>query len=1208
MRGTVRVYQAYDEKPIFEESNLIVDGFKEHIVDIMTRVPAPSAVSADVSASYNTSNFTVQAMSFSPNESNFDRIHSLACLSAHVNATGGLTAVDPGDGKAWSYREDIPNPEFSAVNWRGTPASNSILTNGTFSSTTDFFRNTTFKDYTVDYTLSGFYVNQLLSLYELPDWRIQSELRYNPSSNEFEDTYEYGSCARYDMSANLPDVSTIYAALSGTEASSTYAEPDDGILYIRSFAPSSTGGDSSGAVVLRQTASVYSTDMEPWVSIEDETALDVVAEIKFQFSSISGVAGAEIHVTAKDTITGESYNFGTTPEYSRHSWGGGGSALVVNASADVSGTVSKFINVPKSKVKHPLEISYSFYSNSESDQLNCYFWNPSLRIIDDWYVGNIWSGGDLATISGNDFQSSGMFIDLSNVNSNFSATDLSNITYISQLASMAPSKVYSYLFTLDPNSNASNEDFFRGAVLKRYVSNVRNQGRYNLLATPAASALNETRLDGPAYAISPELNRNAVFTDYDAQGTLVKPSDLCLQVSSSVSGTFSCSSNRTFIFNGEVCKEFNNGLSAAPVGFILETSGLDSNGDRLKFNFETGNWVPSGDGTVLDSSSIFNAGRFSPFESTTINPVPLIREGVPLNSEGAFDFILTVSALGNHPGFVRSLRMDSLAPPATQQPKELFNFKSSVANCWARPNEETNVFSGLVADDVAVPMRANPLDDGSVTGYLDFLNEPPINLFAIEGMNIAPSSIHSNESVYQFMICRDTSSHGTGAGELSKVTGAYCTDAALTFIEDEVEEDTLTSEVYFRNHRRDIIGKPYIMMNTFSSLYGTDVVRSSSFGVLEAPAQFYIWPDRSTGIILSGNPGTTGAVPEAPNMSLCQSFNLSDLTLPVDSEGMAFSIAYQAFSTEALVALKWSANANTSTGKVVHWDATTSSWGECKRGEETRNDFTFAVSGQFSNLQEKFTRTPVVDITNQDFDDNTVITFSIVTTDFSTAKQTILNDWRFYNVTASAMFDLGAFPAPEETTVQPAKLPAGRLGQFTNNIEIPVSGISEARALGSANWGPDPATSALSGSTGVIASTHNIAGCVNSDGFVYSGQGDANFNLSGFTVSTTTSSIVHTIDLSATDVNFFDLQGGIGAMGLWAFDIDKTYAKLLDNGYSLSSVYDKPGSSGELYNVTDTDRNPVFKLLAKKVFRQPITIASGLTNPSLRIVWEINFL
>ena len=314
--------------------------------------------------------------------------------------------------------------------------------------------------------------------------------------------------------------------------------------------------------------------------------------------------------------------------------------------------------------------------------------------------------------------------------------------------------------------------------------------------------------------------------------------------------------------------------------------------------------------------------------------------------------------------------------------------------------------------------------------------------------------------------------------------------------------------------------------------------------------------------------------------------------------------------------LKWSVNANTSTGKIVHWDAATSSWSEDRRGEETRNDFVYTVSGAPAGGPDKFTRTTTVDITNQDFDENTVVTFSIVMEDFANTtglttgsrRWLLINDWRFYNVTASAMFDLGAFPAPEETTVQPIKLPAGRLGQFTNNIEIPVSGISEARALGSANWGPVPATSALSGSTGVIASTHNIAGCVNSDGFVYSGQGDANFNLSGFTVSTTASSIVHTIDLSATDVNFFDLQGGIGAMGLWAFDVDKTYAKLLDNGYNLSSVYDKPGASGELYNVTDTDRNPVFKLLAKKVFRQPITIASGLTNPSLRIVWEINFL
>jgi len=1202
MRGTVRVYQAYDEKPIFEESNLIVDGFKEHIVDIMTRVPAPAAVSADVSASYNTSNFTVQAMSFSPNESNFERIHSLGCLSAHVNTTGGLTSVDPPDDNAWSYREDIPNSQFSAVNWRGTPPSNSVLKNGLFSDTTDFFRNTTFKDYNLNQQLSGFYVNQFLSLYELPNWEIQSELRYNPSSNEFEDTYEYGSCSRYDMSANLPDVSNIYSMLSGTEASSTYAEPDDGILFIRAFAPSSTGGDSSGAVVLRQTASVYNTDMEPWVTIEDETALDVVAEVRFQFSSNVGVDGAEIHVTAKDTVTGDHYNFGETSEYGRHSWGGGGSALVVDASAGLSGTVSKFINLPKSRVKNPLEISYSFYSKTESDRLECYFWNPGLRIVDDWYVGNIWSGGDITTVSGNDFRSSGMFIDLSNVDTAFSGTDLSNVTYISQLANMSPTKVYSYLFTLEENAAASNNDLFRGAILKRYASNVTEQGQYNLLATKSASSLNETRLGAQLYAVSPELNRTSILTEFDGQDAMVKPSDLCVQVLPSVTGSFSCSSNRTFLFKGEVLKQFNNGLAAAPVGFILETSGLNADGQRLKFNFETGNWVVSGDGTVLNSSSIFDAGRFSPFESTTIDPTPLIAEEVPLNSSGAFDFILTVSALSDQPGFVKSLRMDSLALPASQQQKELYDFSKILPeNHWVVPDDNVNIFSGQTANNVGVFVRAK-----QTAASFDF-NE--LNKRRVNGMFLSENNVHSDETTYQFMILRDTSSHGTAAGELSRVTGAYCADAALLFVEDEVEEDTLTSETYFRSHRRDIIGKPYVMLNDFSSLYGIQFKDPTNWNIFDAAQNFLLWPDKPEGILLYQASFAPGGVTEAPNTALCQSFKYSDLALPVSSEGVAFSFEYNTAYSAINNPIKWSVNANTSTGKIVHWNASTSSWGEAKRGEEPRNDFIYPVSGAATSPQVKFTRTSVVDISNQDFDEDTVITFSIVMTISDGLRFLIVNDWRFYNVTASAMFDLGAFPAPEETTVQPINLPAGRLGQFTNNIEINTSSVSEARALGSANWAPDPATSALaSDAVGDIGSTHNDGGCVNSDGFVYSGvENSDGFCFSGYVPSSTATSIVHVIDLSATDVNFFDLQGGIGAMGLWAFDIDKTYAKLLDNGYQLSSIYEA-GSAGKLYNVTDIDRNPVFKLLAKKVFRQPITIASGLTNPSLRIVWEINFL
>ena len=996
--------------------------------------------------------------------------------------------------------------------------------------------------------------------------------------------------------------------LSGTEASSTYAEPDDGILFIRAFAPSSTGGDSSGAVVLRQTASVYSSGMEPWVSIEDETALDVVAEIKFQFSSTVGVDGAEIHVTVKDLVTGDRYNFEPTTNYDRHSWGGGGSALVVDASAGLSGTISKFINVPKSRVKNPFEISYFFYSKTESDRLECYFWNPGLRIINDWYVGNIWSGGDITTVSGNAFQSSGLFIDLSNINTNFSDTDLSNVTYISQIANMSPTKVYSYMFSPEINSAANTNDFFRGAILKRYTSNLVQQGRYNLLATLNASALHESRLDAQVYAVSPELHRSSILTEFDGQDTLVKPSDLCLQVSSSLSGSFSCSADRAFKLKGEVLKEFNNGLSAAPVGFILETSGLDSNGKRLRFNFGTGTWAVSGENTVLSSTSIFNTGRFSPFESVPIDPAPLTSQGVSQNSDGAFDFILTVSSLSNRSAFVKSLRVDSLAIPSTQQQKELFDFsKGDPKNHWVALSDNTNIFSGTTANNVAPRTKAN-----MGTGSLD---ESDFTKFRVNSMCLSPNNVHSDETTYQFMILRDTTSNGTAAGEFSRIMGAYCTDAALTFVEDEVEGDILTSETYFRSHRREIIGKPYVMMNNFSSLYGTEFYIPTNWNNLDAAPGFLLWPGKSEAIVLRNASQAVGGVEREPNTSLCQSFRYNDLSLPVSSEGVAFSFEYVAPYQEEANPVKWSANANTSSGKIVHWDATTSTWSEVRRGEEPRNDFVYTVSGAgLPPAPSVFTRTPVVDISNQYFDEDTVITFSIVFNNFengaTSLRWLLLNDWRFYNVTASAMFDLGAFPAPEETTVQPPSLPAGRLGQFTNNIEINASSTPAPRALGSANWAPDPTTSALaSDSVGDIGSTHNAGGCVNSDGFVYSGiENSEGFCFSGYVPSSTATSIVHVIDLSATDVNFFDLQGGIGAMGLWAVDIDKTYAKLLDNGYSLDSIYDKAGGAGELYNVTDIDRNPVFKLLAKKVFRQPITIASGLTNPSLRIVWEINFL
>tara|TARA_R110002110_G_scaffold212570_1_gene425523 strand:- start:275 stop:577 length:303 start_codon:yes stop_codon:yes gene_type:complete len=100
--------------------------------------------------------------------------------------------------------------------------------------------------------------------------------------------------------------------------------------------------------------------------------------------------------------------------------------------------------------------------------------------------------------------------------------------------------------------------------------------------------------------------------------------------------------------------------------------------------------------------------------------------------------------------------------------------------------------------------------------------------------------------------------------------------------------------------------------------------------------------------------------------------------------------------------------------------------------------------------------------------------------------------------------------------------------------------------------------------------------------------------------------MVYTIDVSSNDMRYLDVQGGVGAIGLHTFNINKTYQKLKDNGYSLSSIYDYNASTG-VYTLNDTTRNPVFRLVSKKVFRTPIDIDT-LANSFTRIQWELRFI
>jgi len=317
---------------------------------------------------------------------------------------------------------------------------------------------------------------------------------------------------------------------------------------------------------------------------------------------------------------------------------------------------------------------------------------------------------------------------------------------------------------------------------------------------------------------------------------------------------------------------------------------------------------------------------------------------------------------------------------------------------------------------------------------------------------------------------------------------------------------------------------------------------------------------------------------------------------------MAFSIAFSILFGE----LKWKASATTRHGGVVWWNG--SGWAEYTSDQEPFHEFSLSaarVTGtNWTELKE--TRTPVVSLEGP-FDSTTKINFEIFTEGFDTNYLMFVRDWRFYMVTESAQLDLPEFPTPEDITVQTPESPAGELGQFTNHLQF--SGVPLRRALGEANWPCTSSVNALYVSGDAIDSQVNSYNVIDPEGFIHYGFSgyDSDGNVTaGWMTSATTSSITYVFDIVNKDLDYLEYQGGIGAMGLWTFDVNQTYRKLLDNGHSLSAIYDK-GATPNLYNFSDTTRSPIYKLAAKKAFTTPLRY--NTTQPSgIRIAWEINFL
>ena len=1232
LEGSIKLYKGYSdgktvefpEGPFLVENNMIVDGAKEQIVDLLTRVPAPSSISASVSSTYDVSNFIIQGLSFSPNESAFLRCDALAALSGYViSGAGGITptfsSLDPSDGTAWSYLPDIDNFDFTAVNsgFSGSTYKNGALKNPTLSGVTNVLSNGKFRDFSIDPNLSGTSMNSILNLVELPYWDIQSCLRYKIEESSYSSSPRCGSLARHDISS----VSAISSIVSAG-----YAASDDGVLLARSFA---TRGDrdTSGAVVLSQVFNPYISELSPRVS--GDASLGVVAEITAKFHSVSGGANASILVRLEDVDKGEFYNFSSTGSTVRNTWteGVSGTPLVVGAASGVSGTLSLLVNIPNTKILNRLKVSFQFASSdSLTDILECYFWDAGVNYIDDWYYGNIAQNDSYRRILNGDYTAPALYMTASGVDPSKGPgeTLLSSISYISQLFTMDPLKKYSGFLHGNLSGAASGFTHYLGAlVIKKSTSNYETQGTFNYLADLRASALLEERL-GDAVVASPLLSKTRPLTYplyYEADP---KPSDLCVEVSgsTSLSGMFELPLNRPTVFRAKALQNFTqpSGLSGPPMYFTVQTSGLDENGSPLYFNFNSGEWEPvSIDGVSISTlsedaklytSSVSVESEYADITSSKPIDPNLLIGVVSATSSGSYDLILSVVNEDSESGFVKDLRMDSYAKEYLQDSQEYYDWTQLQSQYrWL---EHPSSYSGQYAfsgSQIAYQIQTQPEASTSWASLF--------GLRAVACMNKSLAGVHTSDSEYQFALCNTRNQDEISDGvQVVDVVG-LC-DAALIASPKEITEDVMTSESYVPNPRFDIVGVPHFQY--FDSVTGTVDYNGTYPGVVPISpifGNYYKWTSPN-GIML-GEGFDIGD--SSFTLDVCYVYSVSDITFPTSSTEVAFGLKYQQFiqDFEGNPTTKWTAAPQLENGEVVFWDSSVevgTQWVHVQDGSAIpRNDFTYTVmagAGTDSSVIKTIFSTKV-DMFDDRFTPGTKVRFGVSLNSFGSLSIMFLKDLEFYRISPFPPADLPAFPDPDDTTVQPASLESGgSLGQYTSHIQNAayMSGTTSERALADGGYVPLSSVSALSVS-GVAQGAGvplNKVGVVNSDGFIYSGYNGAygNFYLRGFGTSADSESVTYIIDVVEEDMQFLNFQGGIGAVGLWTFDADATFRKLKANGYDPSAIFDTDGGS-QLYNVTEIDRNPVFKLFSKKTFRNPLPYPTG-GGDIIRIEWTIKFL
>ena len=718
------------------------------------------------------------------------------------------------------------------------------------------------------------------------------------------------------------------------------------------------------------------------------------------------------------------------------------------------------------------------------------------------------------------------------------------------------------------------------------------------------------RLDCPTnFAFSPEYPRTSSPAASIVQAADIKPSDLCLEVSSKsvISGTFALPLQHPARMSGQVIRSFKTGVSATDdLAISLRTTGKTTAGVPLFFNFITADWETSStnnkDDIYIDSSSLGAVG-IGVFNTREFTANPLIGIVEP-NDDGEYDLQITLSNItGDKPAFIKNLRVNSTPKTLAEENQEVITFtQTDPASKW---RVLTKSGQSLL------------IDLGTQEVFPSHSNTPLINTLGthpMEGMYLASGSCHASDSDYRFYLLQSqaTSSVASpgGVGQAHRFNLINIVDDACVVADTHITGDRLTSESYVNTERFDIVNQPHLEWSDDNTVYPhTNYIHPGA--CIQSPAKPAVGgtlnqSDRSLIIASVNSPGGGNF----PSCQLSYTENLKDISLPLSATQRSFTIQYNQYQDDTEPTMKWRACATTKDGAVVWWDGT--NWDEYDTPPV--NDFQSALQ-RGSSAQIKTATSKRYDITNERFDDTTKIKTSIIMFSWNETDLVTLLNWKFYTNGPYPEMDMPEFPAPNQTTVQSPVSPYAELGHYTNQIALSasLSAVNLDRAMGNINWAP---SAGLWTSGTEHKSALNKYDVINSDGYVLFGfngplavgRPSAPYYPNGFNAASSTSSMTYTLDVSSGALDYFQMQGGVGGMGLHTFNVGETYRKLKDNGHALSAIYDVSGATANsLYKLTDVTRNPVFRLATKKVFRTPLSFTSG-ANKFIRLSWEIRFI